>query len=219
MAYNIAIDGPAGAGKSTIAKNVSKELGYIYIDTGAMYRTIALFMLENKIDTTSEAAVSEKLDEVNVSLKHLEGSQHIFLNGRDVSTDIRQEIVGNTASVVSAYGPVRAKLLDLQRSLAAANDCIMDGRDIGSFVLPDADLKIYLTASVEARAKRRYDELTAKGVECDMAVISADIEERDYRDMHREIAPLVQAEDAVYLDSSDMNIEEVTDKIISLVRH
>lgn len=212
---NIAIDGPAGAGKSTIAKLAAKKLGYIYVDTGAMYRSIALFVINNNVDYENEEVLIDALSNINIEIKYVDGVQKVYLNNKDVSTEIRQEKVGNMASKTAAKKPVREKLLQLQRDIAAANDVIMDGRDIGSFVLPNAECKIYLTASVSVRAKRRYDELVAKGETPDIKQIEADIEQRDYQDMNREIAPLKQADDAVYLDSSDMTIEEVVEKICS----
>lgn len=218
MGFNIAIDGPAGAGKSTIAKNVAKELSFLYVDTGAMYRAIALYFLNNGIDYTQETTVSPLLSDISVTLAYEKGEQQIFLNGENVSGSIRKEEVGNTASVTSAYPSVRKKLLSLQQEIAGQQDVIMDGRDIGTCVLPDAPLKIYLTASVETRARRRFDELTAKGVSCSMEEICADIKERDDRDMHRAISPLCQAKDAILVDSSDMTISQVTDRIVTLAR-
>ncbi|MBQ1901744.1 MAG: (d)CMP kinase [Lachnospiraceae bacterium] len=215
---NIAIDGPAGAGKSTIAKRVSKKLGYVYVDTGAMYRTMALYFLRNKIDGSDEAAVSASLDDVSVEIKYVDGEQKVLLNKEDVTGLIRTEEVGNMASATSKYSAVREKLLELQRDLARKMDVVMDGRDIGTTILPDAEVKIYLTASVDARGQRRYDELKARGVECDLEQIKKDIEDRDYRDMHREVSPLKQAADAYYLDSSDMDIDEVTEAIIQRIK-
>ena len=214
--YNIAIDGPAGAGKSTIAKIVAKELGFIYVDTGAMYRTLALACFRDGIDTSDEAAVVAKCESVEVTLGYEDGTQKVFLNGEDVSTEIRREEIGNLTSSIAVYPGVRKILVALQKDLAAKNDVVMDGRDIGTAVLPNADLKIYLTASVETRAKRRYDELVEKGQTCDLKEIEKDIEDRDYRDMNREVSPLSQADDAVLVDSSDMTIDEVVAKIISL---
>lgn len=214
MGYNIAIDGPAGAGKSTIAKLVAKELGYIYVDTGAMYRGMAIYFLKNNIapeDTEKIAAASKEAD---VSIGYEDGVQQIYLNGENVTPLLREEKVGNMASRCSSVPEVRARLLSLQRNLAEEKDVVMDGRDIGTNILPNADTKIYLTASVDTRAKRRFDELQEKGESCVMEEIAKDIEERDYRDMHRETAPLRQAEDAVYIDSSDMTIEEVVQAIL-----
>lgn len=206
---NIAIDGPAGAGKSTIAKLAAKRLGYIYVDTGAMYRAIALYFIKNEIDVNNEDRIKTACSEFTVEIKYEDGVQNVYLNGENVSSEIRQERVGNMASKAAAKKPVRDKLLSLQRNIAASADVIMDGRDIGTFVLPGAELKIYLTASVETRARRRYDELVSKGEQPDIGKIQEDIRQRDYQDMHRDIAPLAQAEDAVYLDTSDMSIEEV----------
>lgn len=214
--YNIAIDGPAGAGKSTIAKQIAKKKGYIYVDTGAMYRAMALFLLENHIAPEESEKISEKCREADISIVYENGEQVVLLNGKNVNGLIRTEEVGNMASASSVNGDVRKKLVELQQKLAKKADVVMDGRDIGTCVLPDADLKIYLTASSAVRAKRRYDELTARGEACDINVIQKDIEERDYRDMHREISPLMQAEDAHLVDSSDMTVEEVIEKILNL---
>ena len=216
MSYNIAIDGPAGAGKSTIAKRVSAELSFIYVDTGAMYRAIALYLLKNAIQPEDLDSVKHALGEIEIAIRYVGGEQHVLLNGEDVSGQIRTEEVGNMASVTSAIPQVRAKLLELQQNLARTQNVIMDGRDIGTCVLPNADVKVFLTASVQTRAKRRYDELCEKGIACDLKEIEADIEQRDYRDMTREIAPLKQAEDAVLVDSSCMTIEEVVDAIVKL---
>lgn len=218
MGFNIAIDGPAGAGKSTIAKRVARELGFIYVDTGAMYRAIALYFLQNKISASDEAAVREAVGKIRVSIAYENGEQQVLLNGENVTGSIRREEVGNMASATSAYPAVREKLLSLQQELAASADVIMDGRDIGTCVLPEAPLKIYLTASVKTRAKRRFEELTEKGIACNIEEICKDIEERDHRDMHRKIAPLCQAKDAVLVDSSDMTIREVTDTIVGYAR-
>ncbi len=215
---NIAIDGPAGAGKSTIAKLAAAELGFIYVDTGAMYRSIALYMLNNQVDVEDEEALLDALSKIDIRIAYEDGAQQVYLNEQNVSKEIRNEEVGNMASKVATKGPVREKLLDLQRGLAKSNDVIMDGRDIGTNILPGAELKIYLTASVEVRAKRRFKELTEKGENPNLEVIKQDIEARDYQDMHREIAPLMQAADAILLDTSDMGIAEVVDHIITLAR-
>ena len=215
---NIAIDGPAGAGKSTIAKLAAKELSFIYVDTGAMYRAIALFMLNNKVDVEADDALQAALNKIDIVIAHEDGAQQVYLNGENVSQTIRKEEVGNMASKVATKGPVREKLLDLQRGLAASHDVIMDGRDIGTNILPKAELKIYLTASSDVRAERRYKELAEKGETPDIAKIKEDIEARDYQDMHREIAPLKQAEDAVLIDSSHMTIDEVVEKIVGLAK-
>lgn len=213
MAFNIAIDGPAGAGKSTIAKTLAKELGYVYVDTGAMYRAMAYFFLQQGIDQNDEAAITAAVPGVDVTIRYKDGAQQVILNGENVTGSLRTEQVGNMASSTSVYPAVRKKLVALQQKLAQTTDVIMDGRDIGTCVLPDAQVKIYLTASVETRAKRRYKELVEKGEIADLSKIAADIEERDYRDMHREMSPLRQAEDAVLVDSSDMNIDEVVSAI------
>ena len=213
MSMNIAIDGPAGAGKSTIAKRLAKKLGYIYVDTGAMYRAMAYYFLQHNIDAKDENAIAATCPDVDVTITYENGEQQVLLNGENVNGVIRNEEVGNMASSTSVYPVVRKKLVELQRQLAKSADVIMDGRDIGTCVLPDAQVKIYLTASSATRAKRRYDELTEKGVSCDLAEIEKDIIERDYRDMHRETSPLRQAEDAVLVDSSEMNIDEVVDAI------
>lgn len=218
MGYNVAIDGPAGAGKSTIAKLVAKEKGYIYVDTGAMYRGLAIHFLDKGIAPGETDKVIEACKDAEVTIAYEDGVQHVYLNGNDISSRLRNEEVGNMASVTSAIPEVRKKLLELQQNLAKTQDVIMDGRDIGTCVLPDADVKVYLTASVETRAKRRYDELKAKGEDCNLEEIAHDIEERDHRDMTREIAPLKQAEDAVLVDSSDMTIEEVVKAIVDLCK-
>lgn len=216
MSMNIAIDGPAGAGKSTIAKLLAKKLGFIYVDTGAMYRAMAYFFLTNGIAPENEKAIAAACPDVDVTIAYENGEQQVILNGNNVNGVIRTEEVGNMASATSVYPVVRTKLVELQRQLAATADVIMDGRDIGTCVLPDAQVKIYLTASSATRAKRRYDELTKKGVQCDLAEIEKDIIDRDYRDMHRETSPLMQAEDAVLVDSSQSTIEEVVETIYNI---
>lgn len=213
MSMNIAIDGPAGAGKSTIAKRLAKKLGFIYVDTGAMYRAMAYYFLQHDIDAKDEKAIAAACPDVDVTITYENGEQQVLLNGENVNGVIRNEEVGNMASSTSVYPVVRKKLVELQRQLAKSADVIMDGRDIGTCVLPDAQVKIYLTASSATRAKRRFDELSEKGVSCDLAEIEKDIIDRDYRDMHRETSPLRQAEDAVLVDSSEMNIDEVVDAI------
>ena len=205
--YSIAIDGPAGAGKSTIAKTIAKKLEFIYVDTGAMYRAMALYFIRHEIDPKDEEAINKACPDIHVSINYEDGVQQVLLNGENVNGLIRTEEVGNMASKTSAYKMVRATLLDLQRDLAKTANILMDGRDIGTNVLPNADLKIYLTASSKVRAERRYKELVEKGVEADFDKIEEDIE--------REIAPLKQAEDAVLVDSSDMTIEEVVDAIVT----
>ena len=216
MSYNVAIDGPAGAGKSTIAKAVAKKKNLIYVDTGAMYRAMAVFMIREGISVDDVDAICSKCQEADITLGYENGEQVVYLAGENVNAYLRTEEVGNMASAISPHPPVRAKLVELQKALAAKNDCIMDGRDIGTCVLPNAQVKIYLTASSEVRAKRRYDELTAKGESSDLEKIKADIEERDYRDMHREHSPLKQAEDAILVDTSQMTIDEVIEHIICI---
>ncbi|MBE5957819.1 MAG: (d)CMP kinase [Lachnospiraceae bacterium] len=217
MMYNIAIDGPAGAGKSTIAKLVAKKLGYIYVDTGSMYRTLALACIRAGVSAEEKDKVVDVCNSVQVSLEYVEGNQVVRLNGEDVSGYIRNEEVGNMTSAIAVYEPVREILVKMQQKIATEQNLVMDGRDIGSVVLPNANLKIYLTASVETRAQRRYKELVEKGVDCDINEIEKDIEDRDYRDMHREVSPLTQTEDAILVDSSNMTIDEVVEKIISYV--
>ena len=206
---NVAIDGPAGAGKSTIAKAVSKKLGYIYIDTGALYRTVGLNALRQGVDIQNDEAVASTLtDELSIELKFIDGEQRMFLGGEDVSAAIRTPEASMAASRVSAVPAVRKYLFDLQKNLAKENNCIMDGRDIGTVVLPDAKVKIFLTASPEARAERRYKELMKKGMEASYEDVLADMIKRDYDDSHRAIAPLKQADDAVLCDTSALTLEE-----------
>lgn len=218
MAYNIAIDGPAGAGKSTIARAVAKKMNLIYVDTGAMYRAIALFLIRQKTDLQNQDKIIEQCKSADVTIRYENGVQVVYLNGENVNAYLRTEEVGSAASVISSIAKVREKLVELQRRLAAESDCIMDGRDIGTCVLPKAQTKIYLTASSSVRAKRRFDELTAKGESCELEKIQADIEERDHRDMSREISPLRQAEDAVLVDTSAMTIQEAVDRIIAICK-
>ena len=218
MPINIAIDGPAGAGKSTVAKKLAEDYGYIYVDTGAMYRAMALYFLRQGIDSHDEAAIGRACETVSISLEYENGIQQVYLNGENVSSELRTEAVGNMASNTSVYAPVRKKLVELQRELAGRRDVVMDGRDIGTCVLPHADVKVYLTASAAVRAKRRFDELTAKGESCDIQKIEADIVKRDEQDMTREIAPLKQAEDATLIDSSEMGIDDVVKAIIALTK-
>ncbi len=216
MKFNIAIDGPAGAGKSTIAKLIAKKKSYIYVDTGAMYRAMALYFLEEGIRADEPDKISEASKKVDITIQYENGEQIVLLNGRNVNGLIRTEEVGNMASASSVNKDVREKLVELQRALAAKENVVMDGRDIGTTVLPNANVKIYLTASSKVRAKRRYEELMAKGERCNLDEIEKDIIDRDYRDMHRDISPLKQAEDAILLDSSEMTIEEVADAVIAL---
>ncbi len=223
----IAIDGPAGAGKSTIAKEVAAKKGCLYIDTGAMYRTVALYIIRKGISLEDEEQVSSAVGEADITLSHENGTQRVFLNGEDVSADIRREEVGNGASKVSRYAAVREKLVDCQRKMAERTSVVMDGRDIGTVVLPDAEVKIYLTAASETRARRRFLELKEKGafgdtplspaeVEEKVASIKRDIEIRDGQDMNREISPLKKADDAVTVDTSFMTITEVTERILTI---
>lgn len=215
---NVAIDGPAGAGKSTIAKDIAKSLGYIYVDTGAMYRAVALYLLKENIDVDNEDKVKNCIEKIDINIKYENNIQQIILNKENVTSLIRTEEVGNMASKVAKNRNVRLKLVDLQRKLANNNNVIMDGRDIGTYVLPNADLKIYLTASSKERAKRRWLELTNKDIKCDINEIEQDIIKRDEQDMNREFAPLKKAKDAYLLDTSDMSIQEVIEKIISLIK-
>ena len=215
---NIAIDGPAGAGKSTIAKTVSKELGYIYVDTGALYRTVGLNALRKGVDTKDAAGVVATLDGLKVSLRFVNNEQRVFLGEEDVSEAIRQNEVSMAASNVSAIPRVREFLFDLQRDIAKNNNCIMDGRDIGTVVLPDAQIKLFLTASAEARADRRFKELTEKGQSVDYDVILKEIKERDYQDSHREIAPLKQADDAILVDSTEMDLPATINYMLNIIK-
>ena len=218
MSYQIAIDGPAGAGKSTIAKKVAKTKGFIYVDTGAMYRAMAYYLLAEKVNPENAKEIEEKCQGADITIQYVDGEQVVLLNGANVNGVLRTEEVGNMASTTSKNPKVRERLTQLQKELAAKNDVVMDGRDIGTCVLPNADVKIYLTASSAVRAKRRFDELTAKGESCDIKKIEEDIVKRDQQDMSREIAPLKQAEDAHLVDSSYMTIEEVVQKILSLCK-
>ncbi len=216
MGFNIAVDGPAGAGKSTIAKRAAQELSFIYVDTGAMYRAIALYFLRHHVCVEHSEEVEKACDQIQIEIRYENQEQQVFLNGENVTAFLRTEEVGNMASVSSAKPAVRAKLLDLQREIAQKEDVLMDGRDIASNVLPGAELKIYLTASVQTRAERRYQELKEKGTLCNLEEIKKDIEERDYRDMNRDVSPLVKTEDAVLIDSSNMTIDQVVKQILKL---
>lgn len=216
---NVAIDGPAGAGKSTIARRVAASLQFLYIDTGAMYRAMAVYFLDNGIDCNDEKKISEACRNISISIDYdAEGNQRVYLDGTDVTGRLRDRTTGEAASVTSVYADVRTKLVELQRELAATRNVIMDGRDIGSVVLPNADVKIYLDASTKVRAMRRCEEFRAKGIECNPDEVEKEIEERDYRDMHRANSPLVRVPDATLVDSSDMTIEEVTQTIIELIK-
>ncbi len=212
----IALDGPAGAGKSTIAKKVAEQLKFVYIDTGAMYRTLALACIKNGIDISDEDKVSETAENADLDIKYIDGVQHMMLDNEDVSTQIRTEQVSKAASDTSKYKRVRDRLVKLQQELAERYDVVMDGRDIGTVVLPKADLKIFMTASVEVRALRRFNEYVEKGLECDLQSIKKDIEQRDYNDSHRANSPLQMAKDAIELDTTNMGIEQVTSEVIRL---
>lgn len=215
MSYKIAIDGPSAAGKSTISKLLSKELGYVYIDTGALYRAVALYLIRHKINPDDEQAIKQVINDIDVDLKYKNDEQVVLLNGENVNRYLRTNEISQAASKSSVFKSVRDRLLSLQRKIANENSCVMDGRDIASRVLPDANLKIFLTASVDSRAKRRFDENISKGIICDLSEMKKEIEERDYRDTHRENDPLMQVEDAKYIDSTDMTIDEVLDKVLS----
>lgn len=214
--FNIAIDGPAGAGKSSIAKEAARRLGFIYVDTGALYRTVALNAIRNNVSLNDPAAIAQTLSNAKISLAFADGTQRVMLNGEDVSEQIRTPDVSAGASKVSAVPAVRQYLFDLQKNLAAENDCLMDGRDIGTVVLPNAQLKVFLTASPEERARRRWNQMKEAGTEADYDEILKDVNQRDYQDTHREIAPLKQADDAVLLDTTHMNFEEVVAELLRL---
>lgn len=215
---NVALDGPGGAGKSTIARAVAAELGFIYVDTGALYRAVGLNALRHGIDTRNIDGIIKMLDKTDVSLKFINGEQRVMLGDEDVSTDIRLPEASMAASNVSAIPAVRQFLFDLQRKIAAENNCLMDGRDIGTVVLPDADLKVFMTASPETRARRRYDELREKGENVRFEEVLDELNKRDYQDTHREIAPLKQADDAILLDTSDLSFDEVKDKLLTMIK-
>lgn len=215
---NVALDGPGGAGKSTIARAVAAELGFIYVDTGALYRAVGLNALRHGIDTRNIDGIIKMLDKTDVSLKFINGEQRVMLGDEDVSTDIRLPEASMAASNVSAIPAVRQFLFDLQRKIAAENNCLMDGRDIGTVVLPDADLKVFMTASPETRARRRYDELREKGENVRFEEVLDELNKRDYQDTHREIAPLKQADDAILLDTSDLSFDEVKEKLLTMIK-
>ena len=213
--FSIAIDGPAGAGKSTIAKKLAKKLSYIYVDTGAMYRALALYFITNDIESFEQDKIEKACQDINVSIEYKDGEQIVLLNGKNVNHLIRTEEVGKMASAISVYKKVRLKLVELQQNLAKQSNVVMDGRDIGTYVLPKANLKIYLTASANERARRRWAQLKEKGIDSDINMIEKDINERDKQDMNREFAPLKQADEAIYLDSSNLTIDEVVQKILA----
>ena len=217
MSYSVAIDGPAGAGKSTIAKLLAAKMNYIYVDTGAMYRAMAVYFSQNNVNPSDEDAINEAVKNVDITICYEDGVQQVILNGENVTSILRTEQTGKMASMTSKYAAVRTKLVDLQRKLADTSNVIMDGRDIGTTVLPNAFAKIFLTASSDVRAQRRFKELTEKGEECNFDDIKADIEQRDYEDSHRAISPLKQAEDAVLLDTSDMSIEQVVEAMVKII--
>lgn len=218
MVVNVAVDGPAGAGKSTISRAAAKELGFIYVDTGALYRAVGVYALRNGIGTKDSENIEKALKDIVVELKFVGDVQHVFLNGEDVSTEIRTPEASMAASDVSAIPCVREFLFDLQRNIAKKNNCLMDGRDIGTVVLPDAKIKIFLTASAEERAKRRYKELVEKGAKDTYEEVLANLEKRDYQDSHREIAPLKPAEDSVIVDTSDYNFDEAKNIIVNIIK-
>lgn len=213
---NIAIDGPAGAGKSTVAQQIASKLGYVYIDTGAMYRALAWAALQANLSTANEEAVADLLQSAQIELKRMNGVQHVIWNGQDISQDIRTPEVSNNASIVASHGKVRQLMLTLQRNMAKQGNVVMDGRDIGTHVLPDAELKIFLTASIEERADRRYAELIAKGFEANLEQLKQEIADRDKRDSEREVAPLRQADDAVLVDTTGQTIEQVVQHILEI---
>ena len=216
--FSIALDGPSGSGKSTIAKALSKKLNILYLDTGAMYRATAIKALKLGIDTFDEKGVLTFIDDINLEIKYIDGTQHTFLDGEDVSEKIREPHVSMAASNVSSLKCVRLKMVDMQRKIAKNMSCVLDGRDIGSYVLPNADYKFYITASVKVRTDRRYKELVAKGHEVDFDTLYAEIEQRDYNDRNRDFAPLKQAEDAILIDTSDMTIEQVLSTVTSYIK-
>ncbi|MBQ3597063.1 MAG: (d)CMP kinase [Clostridia bacterium] len=213
----IALDGPSGSGKSTIAKALSSKLNILYLDTGAMYRATALKAIKCNVDSFDEKGVNTFINDIDLKIKYIDGTQHTFLDGEDVSSKIREPHVSMMASNISSLKAVRLKMVDMQREIAKSTSCVLDGRDIGSYVLPNADYKFYITASVEVRANRRYKELLEKGHQVDFEELKKEIEQRDYNDKHRDFAPLTQAEDAVLIDTSDMSIEEVCNTVLGYV--
>ena len=218
MSFNIAIDGPAGAGKSTIARSAARSLGFLYVDTGAMFRAIALYLLRHEVNIQDTDSLLKALDEIHIRIVYSDGEQQIILNNENVTAYLRDEKVGNMASLSSAHPKVREKLLQLQRNLADENDVIMDGRDIGTVVLPKANVKIFLTASAEVRARRRTDELLAKGQKANYAQILKEIQQRDYQDTHREVAPLKMSRDSIKVDTSELDIDGVIAELKSIIQ-
>ena len=214
MSFKIAIDGPSAAGKSTVAKALSKELGYLYIDTGALYRAVALYLLRNNINPEDEIEINKVINKIDVDLKYENDEQIVILNGENINRFIRTNEISQSASKSSVFKSVRNHLLNLQRKIANENSCVMDGRDIASKVLKDANIKVFLTATVECRAKRRYEENLSKGIICDLDQMTKEIEERDYRDTHREEDPLVEVEGSIHIDSTNMTVDQVLDKIL-----
>jgi len=214
----IALDGPSGSGKSTIAKKLSKELNILYLDTGAMYRATALKALSLNIDTFDVEGVKTFIDDINLEIKYIDGAQHTFLDGEDVSEKIREPHVSMAASNISSLVPVRLKMVDMQRKIASKMSCVLDGRDIGSYVLPDADFKFYITANVTIRADRRFKELTLKGHDVDFETLKQEIEQRDYNDKNRDFSPLVKADDAIEIDTSYMTVNQVIDKVLNIIK-
>ncbi len=214
----IALDGPSGSGKSTIAKKLSKELNILYLDTGAMYRATALKALSLNIDTFDVEGVKTFIDDINLEIKYIDGAQHTFLDGEDVSEKIREPHVSMAASNISSLVPVRLKMVDMQRKIASKMSCVLDGRDIGSYVLPDADFKFYITANVTVRADRRFKELTLKGHNVDFETLKQEIEQRDYNDKNRDFSPLVKADDAIEIDTSYMTVNQVIDKVLNIIK-
>lgn len=214
----IALDGPSGSGKSTIAKKLSKELNILYLDTGAMYRATALKALSLNIDTFDVEGVKTFIDDINLEIKYIDGAQHTFLDGEDVSEKIREPHVSMAASNISSLVPVRLKMVDMQRKIASKMSCVLDGRDIGSYVLPDADFKFYITANVIVRADRRFKELTLKGHDVDFETLKQEIEQRDYNDKNRDFSPLVKADDAIEIDTSYMTVNQVIDKVLNIIK-
>ncbi len=218
MSFKIAIDGPSSSGKSTLAKRVAKELDFVYIDTGAMYRAMGYYFLNNNLDLNDIDVVNDNVNDVSIEINYIDGVQHVLLNGEDISSVIRKEEVGNAGSIISTYQVVREKLVEMQQEMAKVQSVVMDGRDIGTVVLPDADVKIYLNADCHERAIRRHKELLEKGITKTLDDVEKDLAERDYRDMNRKNSPLKKADDAIEIDSTSLEIEEVVEKVLNIVR-